>query len=106
MNWLSRSFLGSSDNYLIAACPHSVRSQYQEDNRFWKSNTPEVNLKYLYRNINFSGIKNVRDQLLHPKTKTAVCPDGFRFYLEGLTQKMVTLPAVEAPRKNSRFSRK
>lgn len=94
--------------YLAAAAGNCVRSQYEEGGKIWTSDKPEVNWRILYKNINFSGIENVRKNMLHPKGSTNVCPDGFRLYLAGLTTKVTELPrtVVQAKSKISRFKRK
>ncbi len=91
-------------DYLVAAAPTS-RSQYDE-NGFWRSDRADEKLKILFRNINCYGIQNVRDKMLHPLSTATVCPDAFRLYLEGLTAKMASLPAINPkPKKTSRFRR-
>ena len=83
-------------DYLIAATPNCVRSQYENENGvYWRSDKPDVNLKALYKSINFDGIENARNQLLHPKVPMSFCPDAFKLYLEGLINKMVKLPVIE-----------
>lgn len=92
--------------YLAAAVSNCVRSQYESPS-FWRSDRLEDNLRALYRNINFYGIENVRRQMYHPSRPPMVCPDAFKLYLEGLTNKMVTLPIIEPkPQSSSRFRRK
>lgn len=91
-------------DYLVAAAPTS-RSQYEE-NGFWRSDKSDEKLKLLFRNINYYGIQNVRDKMSHPLSTTTVCPDAFRLYLEGLTNKMTSLPTInQKPKKTSRFHR-
>lgn len=93
-------------DYLVAVAPGCVRSQYEEG-CFWRSDRPDVNLKFLCRNINFYGIENVRKQLLNPKGTVSLCPDVYRLYLEGLIKKIVTLPVINTTSKRaSRFRRK
>lgn len=96
----SLQFVMDAKDYLAASAPSGARSQYEE-NGFWKSNNPESNLCNLYRNINFYGIENVRKQLQHPSGLTSVCPDVYRLYLEGLTNKMVTLPTMNSKSRSS-----
>ena len=94
-------------DYLVAATSKTVRSEYEEGGLYWKSDCPELNLKYLFRNINYYGIKNARDKMYHPSRPSGLCQDVYKLYLEGLVGKMITLPAVSVRGKRSdRFKRK
>ena len=102
----SLQFVTDAREYLAAVAPN-CRSQYDEGKGPWKSDRPEINISCLYKNINFYGVENVRQKMYHPPKKEVVCPDGYRLYLEGLTNIMLTLPALSVARPNkSRFTRR
>lgn len=102
----SKQFMTDAKDYLAAAAPNR-RSQYEEGKGAWRSDRPEVNIECLYKNINFDGIENVRRKMYHPIKKETVCPDGYGLYLEGLTNKMLSLPLINTrPKNKSRFNRR
>ena len=102
----SKQFMIDAKDYLAAAAPNR-RSQYEEGKGSWRSDRPEVNIECLYKNINFDGIENVRRKMYHPIKKETVCPDGYGLYLEGLTNKMLSLPLINTkPKNKSRFNRR
>lgn len=102
----SLQFVNDARDYLAATAPN-CKSEYEEGKGPWRSDRPEVNIRCLFKNINFAGIENVRQIMYHPLQKEIVCPDCYRLYLDGLTKKMLSLPSVNArPQGKSRFSRR
>lgn len=102
----SKQFMIDAKDYLAAAAPNR-RSQYEGEKGSWRSDRPEVNIECLYKNINFAGVENVRQKMYHPIKKETVCPDGYGLYLEGLTNKMLSLPLINTkPKNKSRFNRR
>lgn len=102
----SLQFVSDAKDYLAAAAPN-CKSQYEEGKGPWRSDRPEVNIRCLFKNINFAGIENVRQRMYHPSQKEIACPDCYKLYLEGLTGKMLSLPLINArPKVKSRFGRR
>ena len=102
----SLQFVSDAKDYLAAAAPN-CKSEYEEGKGPWRSDRPEVNIRCLFKNINFAGIENARKGMYHPSRQESVCPDCYRLYLEGLTKKMLLLPSTNArPQVKSRFSRR
>lgn len=98
-------FVSDASDYLSAAAS-DCKSDYEEDRGPWKSDRPKVNIICLYKNINYSGIENVRRKMYGDYKKGALCPDGYKLYLEGLTGEMIKLPKINSkPRPKSRFNR-
>lgn len=102
----SFQFVSDAKDYLAAAAPN-CRSVYEEGKGPWRSDRPEVNIKCLFKNINFAGIENAREGMYHPTRQCIACPDCYRLYLDGLTKEMLLLPSTNArPQGKSRFSRR
>lgn len=95
----SAQFVFDAKEYLAGAAGDR-KSQYEEGYKSWKSKSPAVNWKILYKNINFAGVENVRTEMLKGTSKA--CPDGFRLYLTGLNKIMLDFPEIQAKPKSSK----